>query len=65
MIITFTMGTWAIPLIITILSFVIALIINWIEDDHWGMLGLISIIFAIAMSVSSWITWGLIVIFTK
>jgi hypothetical protein len=59
------MGTWAIPLIITILSFVIALIINWIEDDYWEMLGLISIIFAIAMSVSSWITWGLIVIFTK
>lgn len=65
MTITFTIGIWAIPLIITILSFVIALIINWVEEDYWGMLGPMSIIFGIAASVFSWITWGLIVIFTK
>jgi hypothetical protein len=66
MTITLTFGTWMIPFGITALSFIVAWATTFLlEEDYWGVRGVISVIaiFAgLAASISSWITWGLMLL---
>ena len=63
MTITFTFGTWMIPFGITALSFIIAWATTFLlEEDLWGMLSFSAIIIALGASISSWITWGLMLL---
>ena len=63
MTITLTFGTWMIPFGITIFSHIIAWVVaRLFKDDLWGILSASSIFVAFGASVSSWITWGLILL---
>ena len=63
MTITLTLGTWMIPFSITVLSHIIAWVIaRLLRDDLWGMLSFSAIIIALGASISSWITWGLMLL---
>ena len=63
MTITLTLGTWMIPFGITIVSHIIAWVVNRLfKDDLWGVLSFSAIIIALGASISSWITWGLMLI---
>ena len=63
MTITLTFGTWMIPFGITILSHRIALVVaRLFKDDLWGMFSFSAIIIALGASISSWITWGLMLL---
>ena len=63
MTITLTFGTWMIPFGITALSFIIAWATTFLlEEDLWGMLSFSAIIIALGASISSWITWGLMLL---
>ena len=63
MTITLTFGTWMIPFGITIFSHIIAWVVaRLLKDDLWGMLSFSAIIIALGASVSSWITWGLMLL---
>jgi hypothetical protein len=63
MTITLTFGTWMIPFGITILSHIIALVVaRLFKDDLWGMLSFSAIIIALGASISSCITWGLMLL---
>jgi len=63
MTITLTFGTWMIPFGITILSHIIAWVVaRLFKDDLWGVLSFSAIIIALGASISSWITWGLMLL---
>ena len=63
MTITLTLGTWMIPFGITIVSHIIAWVVaRLLKDDLWGMLSFSAIIIALGASISSWITWGLMLL---
>jgi len=63
MTITLTFGTWMIPLCITIFSHIFAwLVARLFKDDLWGILSAGSFFVAFGASVSSWITWGLMLL---
>ena len=63
MAITLTFGTWMIPFGITAITFIAALAtIHLLKDDFWGVLSLAVISIALGASISSWITWGLMLL---
>ena len=63
MTITLTFGTWMIPFGITIFSHIIAWVVaRLFKDDLWGIISAGSIFVASGASVSSWITWGLMLL---
>ena len=63
MTITLTFGTWMIPLGITAIAFIVAWATTFLlEEDLWGMLSFSAIIIALGASISSWITWGLMLL---
>ena len=63
MTITLTLGTWMIPFGITIVSHIIAWVVaRLFKDDLWGIISAGSIFVAFGASVSSWITWGLMLL---
>ena len=63
MTITLTFGTWMIPFGITIFSHIIAWVVaRFFKDDLWGVLSLAASAIALGASISSWITWGLMLL---
>ena len=63
MTITLTFGTWMIPFGITALSFIVAWTTTFLlEEDYWGVISVISIFTGLGASISSWITWGLMLL---
>ena len=63
MTITLTLGTWMIPFSITIFSHIIAWVVaRLFKDDLWGIISAASIFVAFGASISSWITWGLMLL---
>ena len=63
MTITLTFGTWMIPFGITALSFIVAWTTTFLlEEDYWGVISVISIFAGLVASISSWITWGLMLL---
>ena len=63
MTITLTFGTWMIPFGITALSFIVAWATTFLlEEDYWGVISVISIFAGLVASISSWITWGLMLL---
>lgn len=56
-----TISLWAIPAIITFVSFIIATIINWTEDgDLFGVMPLFTYGAATIVSLASWAIYGLL-----
>ena len=63
MTITLTFGTWMIPFGITALSFIVAWTTTFLlEEDYWGVISVIAIFAGLVASISSWITWGLMLL---
>ena len=63
MTITLTFGTWMIPFGITAISFIVAWATTFLlEEDYWGVISVISIFAGLVASISSWITWGLMLL---
>ena len=63
MTITLTFGTWMIPFGISALSFIIAWSTTFLlEEDYWGVISVIAIFAGLVASISSWITWGLMLL---
>ena len=63
MTITLTFGTWMIPFGIAVLSHIIAWIVaRLFKEDYWGVISAGSIFVAFGASISSWITWGLMLL---
>ena len=63
MTITLTFGTWMIPFGITAIAFIVAWATTFLlEEDYWGVLSFSAIIIALGASISSWITWGLMLL---
>ena len=63
MTITLTFGTWMIPFGITAIAFIVAWATAFLlEEDYWGVISVIAIFAGLSASISSWITWGLMLL---
>lgn len=63
---TITIGYWIIPLLITIISFILALWPQSNSGNDYGASGVISLLFlsgAVILSLVSWLIWALLIKF--
>lgn len=58
---TFEIGTWAIPLFITIILFAWTFSIK--ESGSYDFSGALAFMFSLAVSVTAWIMWGIMKVF--
>ena len=66
MTITLTLGTWIVPLAITILTLISFIVYNWFEDnDYWGFGSLMISLIGIISTITAWIVWLMMTIMTK
>jgi hypothetical protein len=61
MTITLTFGTWMIPLVVTIVSFILFLIVYW-KDDDYNFSSAIVFLIGVSVTIISWLTWGLMLL---
>jgi hypothetical protein len=66
MTITLTLGTWMVPLAITILTLISIMIHYWFEDNDYCGFGafMVSLIGAVS-TITAWIVWLIMTIMTK
>jgi hypothetical protein len=66
MTITLTLGTWMVPLAITILTLISIMIHYWFEDnDYWGFGALMVSLIGAVSTITAWIVWLIMTIMTK
>jgi hypothetical protein len=66
MTITLTLGTWIVPLTITILTLISFMVYYWFEDnDYWGFGSLMIGLIGIASTTTAWIVWLIMTLMTK
>ena len=66
MTITLTLGTWIVPLAITILTLISFIVYNWFEDnDYWGFGSLMISLIGIISTITAWIVWLIMTIMAK
>jgi hypothetical protein len=67
MTITLTLGTWMVPLAITILTLISFIVYYWFEDnDYWGFFGALMIgLMGIISTIISWVVWLIMTIMAK
>jgi len=66
MTITLTLGTWIVPLAITILTLISFIVYNWFEDnDYWGFGSLMISLIGIISTITAWIVWLMMTIMAK
>lgn len=61
MTITLTLGTWMIPFVVTIVSFILFLIAYW-KDDDYNFSSAIVFLIGVSVTIISWLTWGLMLL---
>ncbi len=66
MTITLTLGTWMVPLAITILTLISFIVYYWFEDnDYWGFGSLMIALMGITSTITAWIVWLIMTLMTK
>jgi hypothetical protein len=66
MTITLTLGTWIVPLAITILTLISIMIYYWFEDnDYWGFGAVMVSLIGAVSTITAWIVWLIMTIMTK
>jgi hypothetical protein len=63
--ITLTLGTWVVPLVITLLSIICVVLVDIFEDDYWGVLTFITFVGGGMATVISWVVWFIITLMAK
>ena len=66
MTITLTLGTWMVPLAITILTLISIMIYYWFEyNDYWGFGALMVSLIGITSTITAWIVWLIMTLMAK
>jgi hypothetical protein len=66
MTITLTLGTWIVPLAITILTLISIMIYYWFEDnDYWGFGAFMVSLIGAVSTITAWIVWLIMTLMTK
>ena len=64
--ITLTLGTWIVPLIITLLSIICYFLVSHFEDERdWGVFSFMAIVGGVVATIISWVVWLIITIMAK
>ena len=64
--ITLTLGTWMVPLAITILTLISFIVYYWFEDDNYfGFNALMVSLIGAVSTITAWIVWLMMTIMTK
>jgi hypothetical protein len=66
MTITLTLGTWIVPLTITILTLISIMIYYWFYDnDYWGFGALMVSLIGAVSTITAWIVWLIMTLMAK
>jgi len=66
MTITLTLGTWIVPLAITILTLISIMIYYWFEDnDYWGFGVVMVFLIGFISTITAWIVWLIMTLIAK
>jgi hypothetical protein len=66
MTITLTLGTWIVPLTITILTLISFIVYYWFEDnDYWGFFSFMAIVGGVVATIISWVVWLIMTLMAK
>ena len=66
MTITLTLGTWMVPLAITILTLISFIVYYWFKDnDYWAFDSLMICLMGIISTITAWIVWLIMTLMTK
>ncbi len=66
MTITLTLGTWIVPLIITLLSIICYFSVSLFEDArNWGAYSFIAFVGGIIATIISWVVWLIMTLMVK
>ena len=66
MTITLTLGTWMVPLIITLLSIICYFSVSLLEDErNWGAFSFMAFFGGIIATIISWVVWLIITLMAK
>lgn len=66
MTITLTLGTWMVPLAITILTLISFIVYYWFKDnDYWAFDSLMIGLMGIISTITAWIVWLIMTIMAK
>ena len=66
MTITLTLGTWMVPLIITLLSIICYFLVSYFEDERdWGVFSFMAIVGGVVATIISWMVWLIMTLMAK
>jgi len=66
MTITLTLGTWMVPLIITLLSIICYFLVSFFEDEsNWGAFSFLTFVCGSIATTISWVVWLMMTIMAK
>jgi uncharacterized membrane protein len=65
MTITLTLGTWMVPLAITLLSIICVFLVSYFDPDDWGVLAFITFVGGLVATIISWVVWLIMTIMAK
>jgi hypothetical protein len=66
MTITLTLGTWMVPLIITLLSIICYFLVSFFEDEsNWGVFSFMAIVGGVVATIISWVVWLIMTLMAK
>ena len=66
MTITLTLGTWMVPLIITLLSIICYFSVSHFEDErNWGAFSFMAFFGGIIATIISWVIWLIMTLMAK
>jgi hypothetical protein len=64
--ITLTLGTWMVPLIITLLSIICYFLVSHFEDERdWGVFSFMAIVGGFVATIISWVVWLIMTLMAK
>jgi len=64
--ITLTLGTWMVPLIITLLSIICYFLVSYFEDERdWAVFSFMAIVGGVVATIISWVVWLIMTLMTK
>ncbi len=66
MTITLTLGTWMVPLAITLLSIICYFLVSFFEDErNWGAFSFLTFVCGIIATTISWVVWLMMTLMVK
>lgn len=61
--ITFTLQSWMIPTIITVICVIVAVITLCLDDDYYPIVGMMTLFVCFSIIITAWVMYALMLLF--